>query len=186
MKVLDIGSALGFFLKAAGDLGAENVVGVEISAFASNYCKKKFGYKTINLSFEDFTAQEKYDVITTWFFIEHCEDVFGVMKKIYNMLNDGGVFACSLPSIYGPQFIFEKEKWSSEHPIDHKIDFSPKSICKILKAYGYSKIRIKSSGFHPERIIKKSNFLYFPFCFVYKCFTKITGFSDMMEVYAIK
>jgi SAM-dependent methyltransferase len=186
MKILDIGSALGFFLKAASDLGAESVTGVEISSFAVNYCETKFGFKTINLPFENLTTQEKYDVITAWFFIEHCDDVFSVMKKIYSMLNDGGVFACSLPSIYGPQFVFEKEKWISEHPVDHKIDFSPKSIRKLLKSYGYSKIKIKPSGFHPERIIKKSNWLYFPFYFLYKCFTKITGFSDTMEVYAIK
>ena len=83
-------------------------------------------------------------------------------------------------------FIFEKEKWINEHPIDHKIDFSPKSICKLLKSYGYRKIKIRPSGFHPERVIKKSNFLYYPFSFIYKYFTQTTGFSDTMEVYAIK
>ena len=41
LSLLDIGSAMGFFLKSALDRGICNLLGIEISPFAADYCKRE-------------------------------------------------------------------------------------------------------------------------------------------------
>ena len=51
-SLLDLGCALGFFLKAAQDQGAEPLLGIEISEFASKYCTSKFSINVLNGNIE--------------------------------------------------------------------------------------------------------------------------------------
>src|SRR4030042_5587707 len=133
ISLLDIGSAAGFFLQCAQDSGIENVSGIEISEYATRYCREQLHIPVIQASFTDIALNEKHDIITAWFFIEHCNDPVPVLQKIYGALPDGGIFAFSVPSIFGPLFFFNKLSWINTHPIDHRVDFSPGGVRKILK-----------------------------------------------------
>jgi len=53
LKLLDIGSAMGFFLKAAVDSQIGFVQGVEISKYASTYCKEELKIDVITSSFDE-------------------------------------------------------------------------------------------------------------------------------------
>jgi len=186
LSILDIGSAAGFFLKAAKDQGIKKLKGIEISNFASDYCRKNFSIDVIQSPFESVEINEKYDIIGSWFFIEHLMEPLPSIKRIYNMLNDGGVFALAVPSYYGPMFFFDREEWIRSHPKDHRIDLSPKGAVKILKETGFKKVKIVRCGYHPERVVSRENILYKPFEIIYRLFTSITGFSDTIEIYAVK
>jgi len=188
-SLLDIGSAAGFFLKAAKDYGIEKLQGIEISRFASEYCKKNFSIDITVSSFEEFEEikpGEKFDIITSWFFIEHLTDPLDGLKKIYNMLNAGGVFAMSVPSFFGPMFYFAKDQWITSHPKDHRIDLSPYAAKKILKTLGFKKIKIKICGYHPERVMRRDSIFFRPFELMYRWFSGIAKFSDTIEVYGVK
>jgi SAM-dependent methyltransferase len=185
-SVLDIGSAAGFFLKAAKDKGITKLKGIEISDFASNYCKKTFSIDVIKSPFEKATINEKFDIITSWFFIEHLMDPLTAIERIYNVLNDGGVFAMAVPSYFGPMFYLNREEWIKTHPKDHRIDLSPKGAEKILKDTGFRNVKVVKCGYHPERVVSRKNILYKPFKMIYRVYTSITGFSDTIEIYAVK
>lgn len=185
LSLLDAGSAMGFFLKAALDSGIKKVTGLEISGFASKYCREKFGIKVINSSFED-AEPGKFDIITGWYFLEHCREPLKTAQKIYNMLHDGGVFAFSLPSSFGPQYFFSNDEWLKSHPADHIVDFSPAAARRFLKLIGFSKIKIFPGGIHPERIISQDSLMFRPFSILYTLISRITSFSDTIEVYAKK
>ena len=186
ISLLDIGSAAGFFLKAAKDSGIERLQGIEISQFASDYCKTNFSIDITVSSFEEIKTNEKFDIITSWFFIEHLTDPVDGLKKIYNMLNTGGVFAMSVPSFFGPMFYFAKDRWIASHPKDHRIDLSPHSAKKILRTLGFKKVKIKICGYHPERVMRRESIFFRPFELMYRLFSGITKFSDTIEVYAVK
>ena len=186
LSVLDIGSAAGFFLKAAKDYGIKKLKGIEISDFAAEYCKTNFLIDIIVSSFEDIEIDEKFDIITSWFFIEHMTDPLVELKKIYMMLNGGGVFAMSVPSFFGPMFWFSREQWIASHPKDHRIDLSPYSAKKILKAIGFKKVKVKICGYHPERVVRRGSIFFKPFEILYRAFSNITKFSDTIEIYAVK
>lgn len=186
LALLEIGSAAGFFLQCAKGKGIKNLIGIEISNFAASYCRDKFNIPVIQSSFEDIPIHQPYDIIATWFFIEHCANPGRVMHKIYDSLADGGVFAFSGPSIFGPLYAFNRKSWLKTHPPDHRIDFSPRAVKKILTSLGFTRVYIRASGIHPERILSEKSVFFRPFSIIYRIFSSAMAFSDTIEVYAIK
>lgn len=186
LTLLDVGSAAGFFLKCSQDFGLRNVTGIEISDYASAYCSKTFNIPIIHTSFDHLVFKNRYDIITAWFFIEHCENPHRAIKKIYEALNYGGIFALSGPSIYGPMYKFHRNAWISTHPTDHRIDFSPRFFTTILKKWGFRKIHITPAGIHPERMISSKSVFFKPFSLAYRIYSHATAFSDTIEAYAVK
>jgi len=186
LSILDIGSAAGFFLKAAEDRGLHDLAGIEISSFASSYCMDNFGIKVFKTPFDEAEINRKYNIVTAWFFLEHCYDPAASLDKISGLIEDGGILAMALPSWFGPLFYFHREEWIMSHPSDHRIDFSPGSVKKMLNNAGFKTLNVKKCGYHPERVIKEEALLMPLFEPLYRKFTDLTAFSDTIEVYAIK
>jgi 2-polyprenyl-3-methyl-5-hydroxy-6-metoxy-1,4-benzoquinol methylase len=186
ISLLDIGSAMGFFLKAAIDSGIKDVLGIEISEYAAKYCAEKLQLNIINSSFDDVNIPEKFDIVTAWYFLEHSSDPLSAINKIYNSLNQGGIFAFSAPSFFGPQYLFDRTSWFKMHPVDHRINFSPKSAGKFLKNTGFRKIYFFPGGIHPERIISQNAIFFGLFKTIYSRISRILSFSDTIEVIAVK
>ena len=185
-SLLDIGSALGFFLKAARDSGFGPVKGIEISEYASQYCRERLDIEVENSPFDQVADPGTFSVITAWYFIEHCEDTLAVLEKIYGSLEEGGVLAFSAPSVFGPLYRFSRDQWISTHPTDHRVDFSPSAARKTLRSIGFRKIRVYPGGFHPERVLDRDSFFYPVFSMLYRRFADLTAYSDTIEVYAVK
>jgi SAM-dependent methyltransferase len=186
LSLIDVGSALGFFLKCASDHGIETLSGVEISEYGCNYSRSEFGIETVQTSFDDFQTEEKFDIVTAWYFIEHCSFPHKAIEKMFSMLRSGGILAAAMPSLSGPMYTFHRNRWIETHPGDHKIDFSPVSITRLLKNIGFKKVLIRPAGFHPERIVSEKSIFFHPFSFLYKWFVKAFRFSDTMEIFAVK
>lgn len=186
LSLLDIGSAAGFFLKAAMDRGIKDLAGVEISAYASSYCMEHFGIKVYNSPFDRAGINRKFNIITAWFFLEHCQDPLFSLEKISGLMEEGGILALSLPSWFGPLYYFHRDEWIRSHPSDHRIDLSPGSVKKMLQGAGFKTLKVKKCGYHPERVIKKEALLMPLLETLYRKFTDLTAFSDTIEVYAIK
>lgn len=185
-SLLDIGSALGFFLKAAGDSGIGSLQGIEISRYASDYAAREFGIPVINAPFDEAVLPERFDIITAWYFLEHCEDPRKTVGRIYGLLNPGGLFAFSTPSLFGPQFLLRRSAWADSHPVDHRIDFSPRSVRNLLRQEGFRKIVTRPAGIHPERVLTKESIFFPVFRLLYSNFSSMTSFSDTMEIFAVK
>lgn len=186
VSLLDIGAAAGFFLDCARTMGINHCTGIEISEYASNYCEKHFNIPIMRSSFSNVTLSRSYTIITAWFFIEHCREPLSVIKKIYDALEPGGIFACSVPSIFGPLFLFNREEWIRTHPSDHFMDFSPHAARRYCSRIGFSKIHIKPAGIHPERLVDAGSLFHKPFAVAYRLVSTITAFSDTIEIYAVK
>jgi len=186
LSLLDIGSAAGFFLACARDMGIGSVTGIEISEYASQYCVEHFNIPVMRSSFADVTLTSAYSIITAWYFIEHTADPVSVMKKIHHSLAPGGVFAFSVPSIFGPLFVFNRDLWVRTHPTDHYMDFSPRGLQKILAGIGFRKIHVRAAGVHPERIVDPESVFFRPFTKLYGSVSRLISFSDTIEVYAVK
>ena len=186
ISLLDLGCAAGFFLKAAKDRGINDLLGIEVSDFAAAYCRDTFSIDVIQTPFSDAELQRKFTVITSWFFLEHTAEPRNALKRIFSLLEEGGVFACGIPSYFGPVFSFDREGWVKTHPADHRIDLSPSSAKRILKRAGFRKVRVYRSGYHPERVVKKGTWLYPLFEPFYNVFSRITAYSDTIEIYAVK
>ncbi|GIX41641.1 MAG: 2-polyprenyl-3-methyl-5-hydroxy-6-metoxy-1,4-benzoquinol methylase [Leptospiraceae bacterium] len=183
-SLLEIGCATGFFLDEAKKY-FKLLKGIEISSFASEYAKNKFLLDVECCNLMDFIKynNNKFDVIATFYVIEHFKEQKEIFNFISNTLKPKGLWICSIPSTNGPFFMHHKEEWIKTHPEDHFVDYNPYAIKKILMLYGLKLLFIKPASYHQQRnkgILKK-----IPFS-LYKLYCDMFTFGDTIEFIAIK
>ena len=90
-RILDVGSALGTFLKIAETRGFAPE-GVEISQFASDFAREKRGLQVFTGDLEQFSEKDgAFDVITFWDSIEHVTHPLENLSKAARLLRPGGL-----------------------------------------------------------------------------------------------
>lgn len=98
-KVLDLGCGFGEHCRRFVNDGADQVTGIDISEKMLDVARKensdsKISY--INLAMEDIAQlNERFDVIISSLAFHYVEDFSGVVKNIYKMLYEGGLFIFS-------------------------------------------------------------------------------------------
>ena len=149
-KILDLGSAMGFFLKEASLNGYETE-GIEISEYAANYCVKNLNLNVYNVSLLDFEYKEnEYDIITAWYVLEHICDFEKLLKNILFSLKDDGIFAFAMPNGNGISGRFNKNYFKIVPP-DHAFETNPKALDKFLKQYSLKKMYLKNQSVYYNR-----------------------------------
>ena len=149
-KILDIGSAMGFFLKEAREYGYETE-GIEISEYASNYCINTLNLNVHNCSLLDFEYKEKeYDIITAWYVIEHIYNFENILDRIIYSLKDDGILAFATPNGSGLSGRFNKNYFSIV-PTDHAFETNPKSLDILLSKYSLKCINVENQSVYYNR-----------------------------------
>lgn len=101
-----------------------------------------FDLDIINSDFESYQTTEKYGAITLWESIEKIKDFKKFIKKVYDLLDDKGVFALSFHDINS--YISKKLKY--DYPIwsypDYLYFFSIDTLAKILIEQGFEIVDI--------------------------------------------
>lgn len=156
-NVLDLGSAFGFFLNTAKDYGY-SVSGVEISGYASEYCKNELGIDVENKTLTDYNfIENNFDVITAWYVLEHIETLPSIIAKISASLKSGGILALSCPNGYGVSARFNIDWYKDIMPIDHAFEFSLKSIDILLNHHGLKRVYKENKSIYFSRFLKAFN-----------------------------
>ena len=183
-KVLDIGSAMGFFLKEAREYGYETE-GIEISEYASNYCINTLNLNVHNCSLLDFKYKEKeYDIITAWYVAEHIYNFESILENIIYALKDDGILAFATPNGNGLSGKFNKNYFSIV-PSDHAFETNPKSLDILMSKYSLKCINLENQSVYYNRFcdifgfnfIRKNNFL----SGIYNSFARSKNLGDTFE-----
>ena len=99
-RVLDIGCGMGQHAKQYSDMGAESVLGIDISEKMLEYAKEHFNAKNITyrqMALEDICQiDEQFDLITSSLAFDYAEDLDKLMKNIYGLLKYGAHFVFSM------------------------------------------------------------------------------------------
>lgn len=138
-KLLDIGTNTGLFVKLSQN-SMWIAYGLEPNKWAVDYAEKNYGVSIINKSFEEKVFKnEKFDVITMWDVIEHFTDPISEVRKVFNLLKPGGVFAFSTidPESQLAKIMGTKWSWYMEM---HRVFFSRHVAANYLKKTGFKKI----------------------------------------------
>lgn len=158
-KLLDFGAGLGFFSEYCEENGFKTL-SIDISDFAVNYIKEKLGLEALCADYSYFEkSTDSYDVITSFYVIEHIKDFEKLIFLFSSHLNKGGCLALSTPNASGISIVRNFKEYIKKHPEDHYRIFSPNFLKNLLKKYGFKNIKITVTGIHPERFIKKENLL---------------------------
>lgn len=97
--ILDLGCGFGEHCKDFVESGAKKVIGIDISEKMLEIAKQenadsKINY--INMPMENiFELTEKFDIVISSLAFHYVEDFAGVVKNVYNLLNENGTFIFS-------------------------------------------------------------------------------------------
>lgn len=97
--ILDLGCGFGEHCKGFVERGAKKVIGIDISEKMLEIAKQenadsKITY--INMPMENiFELTEKFDIVISSLAFHYVEDFAGVVKNVFNLLNENGTFIFS-------------------------------------------------------------------------------------------
>jgi SAM-dependent methyltransferase len=144
-RLLDVGCATGFFLSAARERGWDTV-GVDLSRYASQYARDRFGLEVITGTLFD-TAEPagSFDVVTLWDTIEHVPDPAAVIARAAWLLKPGGLLALSTGDVESALSRILRSRWRLM-TYDHLYYFSPPTLRRYFDSVGLSIIRFSKPG----------------------------------------
>jgi 2-polyprenyl-3-methyl-5-hydroxy-6-metoxy-1,4-benzoquinol methylase len=146
-RLLDVGCAAGFFLDEAHKRGWQ-VEGMDVSSFAVEYARNRFGYDVEHGSLTDLEYPAgAYDVVSLWDVIEHVPDPMAYVRKAASLLRPGGVLALATPDVgslparmTGPRWVGYK---LSE---EHVYYFSTRMLTRMLNEAGMEVVYTRHVG----------------------------------------
>lgn len=186
-KLLDFGSGLGFFAEYAKENGFTPVC-YDISKYACSYIKEKLGIDSVcgNQSLLEKNS-DKFDVINSFYVIEHVNDFRKLLFLFATHLRKNGVLALATPNGSGFSVKRKFALYAKKHPNDHVFIFTPNLLKRELKRLGFKNIKIRITGIHPERMIKMKFLLKNKmFLKLINLYAKFFRLGDTFEIYAQK
>jgi len=195
-RLLDIGCAAGFLLDEARKMGFE-VHGVELSKWAIDYARDKFGITTIchgALKGSEYPVNY-FDVVVMTDVIEHLTDPMGTLVEIRKFLKPDGMICISTPDIGSFISKLLRAKWWGVKRA-HIYYFTRRSLYRMLRHTGFVPIkrRTHSRTFTIKYIVSRladyNSHLHKILAFLTKNRLKDKllkiNFGDQIEVYARK
>jgi len=143
-KLLDIGTGVGIFVKAAMDRGIE-AYGLEFTPEDCEYAKTNYGLELIKKNFYDFDKGDIYDVVTMFEVIEHLRHPQKDLMRINKLIKKDGIFVIATPildSKYGKETNESNVFWDV---VSHLSYFTKDVLKNYLKSAGFYVIDIKDS-----------------------------------------
>lgn len=140
LRVLDIGSNVGIFVKISRDYGFKSV-GIDTYKKAVEIGNNKFGIdlKDTSLNNSGFKLNE-FDVVVLSHVLEHIYKPEVLLKDILKYLKKDGVIIIEVPNISGlPRIfqIFRKKQWYGYDPRHHVWQYTKKPLVNILNKCDY-------------------------------------------------
>lgn len=170
-KVLDIGCRNGVL--TAHFVKGNDVTGIDIDPTALNEAKDNLGIKTKLMNLQGDWSElvnQKFDVIVAGEVLEHLYFPNLIIKKVYDHLNDGGLFIGSVPNAFNLKnrirFLFGSKKGTPLIDPTHINHFHVTEL-KTMLSEVFPKIEITGEGKY-KRLSKLSPNL-FSFIILFVC-----------------
>lgn len=151
MRILEIGTASGEFLKVARAKGISTLLGVEISDFARNEAIKK-GFEVISPSDPDLNEIIKRfqpNIILAWDVWEHMETPSSTIKHYLTLASSDAILALTTVDSGSKTAQIRQQRWRQFHPPTHInyptknsfIKFCSKNNLSIIKHFHFGYYR---------------------------------------------
>lgn len=139
--LLEIGSGEGFFLQRALDKGFQ-VIGIESSNSYAETSRSLIPQAHIEKTyFENYETKHRFDVICSFFVLEHTLDPTAFLKKCHHLLLKYGYLYIELPDI-----AHYSHQYSDMVCHEHTYHFSSLTIKKMLAKTGFRVTDVHSTG----------------------------------------
>lgn len=147
-RLLEIGSAYGFFLEVAKPDFA-SVLGIDITEDGCHYAAETLKMPVVQDDFlaHDFGGQQ-FDVACMWDTIEHLREPNLYIEKLAQMMPSGGLVTVTTGDIDGWNARLRKENWRMIHPPTHVHYFSRRTMAQMFDRYGFDVVYSRHCGFY--------------------------------------
>lgn len=160
LRILEIGSAAGFFLEQASkNWELAQIQGWEISKDMTEFSKKRGNLVHCGNYFDLFrdwkhNKQNPFDFLFAFYTLEHFNDQSAFWHSVTQLVKPNGYFVFTIPSFHGPMFYLHRKKWIETHPSDHFADYSPYSLKVLASLFSFELVHVCADAVHPERIFR--------------------------------
>jgi 2-polyprenyl-3-methyl-5-hydroxy-6-metoxy-1,4-benzoquinol methylase len=153
-RLLDVGSAAGFFMDEAREAGWE-VQGIDISADMAAWGRERLDLDIKNGWFQ--TAEYPsyaFDAVTMWDYIEHSIDPSADLMKAAHILRPGGILMLSTGDAGSIVARLSGRRWHLLTPRHHNFFFTVKTLQFVLNRAGFKVISVsRPSAYYSVRYV---------------------------------
>lgn len=144
-RVLDVGTASGFFLDVAREFGYDPY-GVEVSEYAGGIAREKFGADHIHIGVLETAPFPDgfFDVIAMSDLIEHVQDPAGVLRVSHRLLKPDGRLMIVTPDTGTLTRRLMGTRWT-HYKLEHLHYFDRNSLGQLAAKTGFAIDRIQTA-----------------------------------------
>lgn len=141
-RILDIGCAAGYFLRAAQRLG-HDVHGVEMSAAIAGEAVKALGADRVHIGTLDDAVRAKghapgsFDLVTLWDVVEHVPEPQPLLRAARALLKPGGKLLLETQNVASRWARLLGPRWHHFKHDEHLYHFDPSTIRRLLGDCGF-------------------------------------------------
>jgi 2-polyprenyl-3-methyl-5-hydroxy-6-metoxy-1,4-benzoquinol methylase len=140
-RLLDLGSAAGFFLAEAQRRGWE-VAGIEMSTHMRARAEDIAPGRVFSGWSEARHALSRLDLVTMWEYIEHCPAPLDELREAAALIRPGGLLALSTPNTEHRLAQDTPRKWREYKPPAHVGFFTARSLAQALTRTGFDVVEV--------------------------------------------
>jgi 2-polyprenyl-3-methyl-5-hydroxy-6-metoxy-1,4-benzoquinol methylase len=135
-RLVDVGSACGFFVRAAQDAGWD-AEGVEPSRWSAEYGRSELGVDIFaGVLREAEFPDESFDAVTMWDVLEHLPDPAAELREVQRILKPGGVLLVNYPNAGSRLARLAGKNWWFYLSV-HLYYFTPRTLTQLVEKNGF-------------------------------------------------
>jgi fatty acid desaturase/SAM-dependent methyltransferase len=140
-KWLDIGCGFGMALESMNQLHGVRGVGVDMSERAVKICRQR-GFQAHAVKIEDFVPPPgmRFDFIHSSHLIEHVASPVSYLKKVYDLLEPGGITVFITPNTKTWEAALFKHHWGGLHVPRHWVLFNSANAIRAAQRVGFEHV----------------------------------------------
>jgi SAM-dependent methyltransferase len=134
-RLLDVGAAYGFGLRAARTLGID-AMGVEIAPDAAAAARRHAGVEVVAGDFLSVDLPGSFAIVTMFDVLEHMRDPRACVARARELLAPGGVFAVETGDLASPWARLLGSRWYFLDPPQHLCYFTAAGLMRLFAEEG--------------------------------------------------
>ncbi len=153
-KLLDIGCGDGKFVYEAIQRGFD-ANGIDLSPDRIEQGRKTYGLGNAlrNMNIDDFSADEKFDIITMWDLIEHLESPSSLLAKLEKISHKDTIIVILTMSLDSITYKHFGKFWNYMNPTQHLYYFSHSTLEKMFNKNGLELVAIEMDDSRDKHFI---------------------------------
>ena len=158
-RVLDVGAGIGEVLDVFKDHEWETHA-IEMNPVAIDWLNKLNFNEVFHGTLDNYETNLKFDIIMAWGVIEHVTEPDLFLKRIFSLLNNGGIFVSEVP--HGESLLIDMVRKLNFDPKrilmgeQHIILYSTEAYINLHLRNDFKKINVRTNGLDCDTIFKEN------------------------------